>query len=54
MVVVGFDGLQLLAATPAARVATTAMDFVEGILRCTETKEVRKERNGDQSGEIQI
>jgi len=53
-VVVGFDGLQLLAATLAARVATTAMDFVEGILRCTENKEVRNERNGDGSGDVQI
>lgn len=54
MVVVGFDGLQLLAATLAARVATTAMDFVEGILISPGDKEVRKERNGDGSGEIRI
>jgi hypothetical protein len=49
VVVVGL-GLQLDAVTLAARVATTAMDFVEGILMALENKEVRKK----EMGEIQI
>lgn len=46
VVVVGLGvGLQLFAVTPAARVATTAMDFVEGILTIPQKiKKIEKQK----------